>query len=157
MSRCEGLPRLSILAPTPIDRPSLVIRPWHQAANVVSLREFSNTAFNHHHGIQTTERFGKDTDLGWRRVHQRDDPRRRDRGVGVPGDAAGAGPGDSARPRGGRSRARSASGVSREVGCARCHVPELPLTRAGWIYTDRIRTTRRPTCGPAIARPLQST
>jgi hypothetical protein len=29
---------------------------------VVSLREFTNNAFNHHHGIQSTERFGKDTD-----------------------------------------------------------------------------------------------
>ncbi len=31
--------------------PSLVIRPFHQASNVISLRQFSNNAFNHHHGI----------------------------------------------------------------------------------------------------------
>ena len=42
--------------------PTLIIRPWHQASNVVSLREFTNTAFNQHHGIQSTERFGVDTD-----------------------------------------------------------------------------------------------
>ena len=36
--------------------------PWHQASNLVSLRDFTNTAFNHHHGIQSTERFGLDTD-----------------------------------------------------------------------------------------------
>ena len=29
---------------------------------MVSLREFSNNAFNHHHGIQSTERFGRNTD-----------------------------------------------------------------------------------------------
>ena len=23
-----------------------------------------------------------------------------------------------------------------KIGCARCHVPELPLTKAGWIYTE---------------------
>jgi len=40
----------------------LIIRPFHQAGNVISLRQFSNNAFNHHHGIQTTERFGIDTD-----------------------------------------------------------------------------------------------
>ena len=61
-SKVEGLPRMSLVAPTPIDRPTLIIRPWHQAGNVVSLREFTNNAFNHHHGIQTTERFGRDTD-----------------------------------------------------------------------------------------------
>lgn len=42
--------------------PSLVIRPFHQAGRVVSLREFSNNAFNHHHGIQSSERFGAGTD-----------------------------------------------------------------------------------------------
>lgn len=44
-------------------KPTLIISPWHQAGNVVSVREFSNNAFNHHHGIQPTERFGRDDDL----------------------------------------------------------------------------------------------
>jgi hypothetical protein len=61
-SNVQGLPRASIVAPTPVDRPSLILRPWHQASNVVSLREFSNTAFNQHHGMQSSERFGVDTD-----------------------------------------------------------------------------------------------
>lgn len=34
------------------------LRPWHPAGNVVSLRDFTSTAFNQHHGIQSTERFG---------------------------------------------------------------------------------------------------
>src|SRR5207244_4213627 len=57
-SQVEGLPRLSLLTTGSHDPPSVVIRPWHQAGNVVSLREFNNTAFNQHHGIQSTERFG---------------------------------------------------------------------------------------------------
>jgi hypothetical protein len=36
----------------------LVIRPFHQKGAVVSLREFSNNALNHHHGMQSVERFG---------------------------------------------------------------------------------------------------
>ncbi len=36
----------------------LVVRPFHQKGVVVSLREFSNNAMNHHHGMQSTERFG---------------------------------------------------------------------------------------------------
>ncbi|MCX6599194.1 MAG: thiol oxidoreductase, partial [Acidobacteria bacterium] len=58
VSKVTGLPRLSLLSSGSHDPPSLVVRPWHQAANVVSLREFSNNAYNHHHGIQTVERFG---------------------------------------------------------------------------------------------------
>lgn len=36
----------------------LVIKPFHQKGVVVSLREFTNNAMNHHHGMQSTERFG---------------------------------------------------------------------------------------------------
>ena len=42
--------------------PTLIIRPLHQAGNVVSIRQFSNNAFNHHHGMQPEERFGLNTD-----------------------------------------------------------------------------------------------
>jgi hypothetical protein len=61
-SQVEGISRLSLISPDPLTPPSLVIRPWHQASNVVSLREFANNAFNHHHGIQSVERFGLDVD-----------------------------------------------------------------------------------------------
>ena len=57
-----GLPRASLVSATPLDKPTLILRPWHQAGNVVSIREFTNNAMNQHHGIQTTERFGVDTD-----------------------------------------------------------------------------------------------
>ena len=40
----------------------LVIRPFHQQSLVVSIREFTNNAMNHHHGMQSVERFGRDTD-----------------------------------------------------------------------------------------------
>ena len=40
----------------------LIIKPFHQKGAVVSLREFSNNAANHHHGIQAVERFGENTD-----------------------------------------------------------------------------------------------
>lgn len=35
----------------------LIIKPFHQSGVVVSLREFSVNAMNHHHGIQPEERF----------------------------------------------------------------------------------------------------
>jgi hypothetical protein len=36
----------------------LVIKPFHQKGVVVSVREFTNNAMNHHHGMQSVERFG---------------------------------------------------------------------------------------------------
>jgi len=61
-SQVQRLPRLSLIAAISNMPPSLMIRPWHQGSNVVSIREFTNNAFNHHHGRQSTERFGIDTD-----------------------------------------------------------------------------------------------
>ncbi len=40
----------------------LVVKPFHQKGVVVSLREFSNNAVNHHHGMQSSERFGPGLD-----------------------------------------------------------------------------------------------
>lgn len=40
----------------------LVVKPFHQKGAVVSLREFSNNAMNHHHGMQSVERFGAGLD-----------------------------------------------------------------------------------------------
>jgi hypothetical protein len=58
VSRVQGLPTPSLGSPLP----SLIIRALHQVGNIVSLRQFSNNAFNHHHGMQSEERFGLDAD-----------------------------------------------------------------------------------------------
>src|SRR5579859_615135 len=60
-SQVQGLaaPSLSTKGTTP---PSLIIRPLHQVGNVISIRQFSNNAFNHHHGMQAEERFGLNAD-----------------------------------------------------------------------------------------------
>ena len=60
-SGVHGLPAPSLLS-TGATPPSLIIRPLHQVGNVVSLRQFSNNAFNHHHGMQAEERFGLGAD-----------------------------------------------------------------------------------------------
>ena len=60
-SRVEGLAAPS-LASKGTSPPSLIIRPLHQVGNIVSLRQFSNNAFNHHHGMQSEERFGLNAD-----------------------------------------------------------------------------------------------
>lgn len=135
VSEVVGLPRLSILTATPLDPPTLVIRPWHQASNVVSLREFSNTAFNHHHGIQSTERFGIGTDLDGDGIN--DEMTRADVTavalyqalLQVPGRLIPNDPEVEAAVLNGEK-------VFTRIGCAGCHIPALPLTRKNWTYTE---------------------
>jgi hypothetical protein len=57
-SQVSGIPDPSLATTNPGDPPSLIIRPFHQARNVISIRQFTNNAFNHHHGMQSEERFG---------------------------------------------------------------------------------------------------
>ena len=42
---------------------------WETTGRVASLREFTNNAFNHHHGIQSQERFGPDDPLKIKPAH----------------------------------------------------------------------------------------
>jgi cytochrome c peroxidase len=134
-SKVEGLPRESIAAPTPLTPPSLVLRPWHQASNVVSLREFTNTAFNQHHGIQSTERFGVDTDPdgdGFTNELTRADVTAVamwQASLAVPGRVI---PRDSEIEK----AVWNGEKVFARIGCASCHIPALPLDRKGWIYSE---------------------
>src|SRR5262249_46647484 len=134
-SRVEGLPRLSLLSTGSNNPPSLVIRPWHQAANVVSLREFTNTAFNHHHGIQSTERFGLDTDPdgdGFKNELTRADVTAVtvwQASLQVPGRVIPRDPDiEQAVLQGER--------LFERIGCAECHIPRLALDNKGWIYSE---------------------
>ena len=134
-AQIEGLPRASIAAPTPVDRPSLIVRPWHQAGNVVSLREFTNTAFHQHHGMQSTERFGRDTDPDGDGV-----PNELTRAditavtlfqavLAVPGRVI---PNDPDIER----AVWNGEELFERIGCSSCHIPRLPLYQKGWVYSE---------------------
>ena len=134
-SQVEGLPRLSLLTTGSHDPPSLVIRPWHQAGNVVSLREFTNNAFNQHHGIQSTERFGIDTDPdgdGFTNELTRADVTAVtlwQASLQVPGRVIPNNPVIEAAVLTGEK-------VLEKIGCTTCHIPSLPLERSGWMFTE---------------------
>lgn len=135
MSGVEGLPRASIVAPTPVDRPNLIVRPWHQASNVVSLREFSNTAFNQHHGMQSTERFGLDNDPDGDGLNN--ELTRADitavtifqATMAVPGRVI---PNDPEV----EQAVLNGEKVFEKIGCSSCHIPKLPLNNKGWIFSE---------------------
>ena len=115
--------------------PNLIIRPFHQSGRVVSLREFTNNAFNHHHGMQSTERFGvgadpdgdgvanelNHADITASTIFQATLP--------VPGQVLPSDPGTLAAVQNGQT-------LFGQVGCASCHVPMLPLDRNGWVFTE---------------------
>ena len=141
-SKVEGLvaPSLSTSGQSP---PSLIIRPLHQASNVVSLRQFSNNAFNHHHGMQAEERFGHvdadgdgftneltTADLTAVSIYQAT--------LAVPGRVI---PNDPAVERANLE----GEVLFKHIGCTRCHVPTLSLTAnnnpglpgpPGWVYFE---------------------
>ena len=135
IGKLEGLPRASVVAPTPLDKPSLIIRPWHQASNVVSLREFTNTAMNQHHGIQTTERFGVDTDPdgdGFMNELTRADVTAISlfqAAMAVPGRVI---PRDPEIER----AVLNGEKVFERSRCTSCHIPALPLEKSNWIFSE---------------------
>ncbi len=134
VSGVQGMPAVS-LQTTGSTPPSLVICSFHQAGRVVSLREFTNNAFNHHHGIQTTERFGIDTDPDGDGV--KNEMSRAEVTAASLYQAAMAAPG-RVIPRDPAVEAANLNGEKQfaAVGCATCHQPALPLNNLGWVFTE---------------------
>ena len=133
-SKVVGLP-VPALATKGTTPPDLIIRPYHQASNVISIRQFTNNAFNHHHGIQSEERFGIGTDAdgdGFVNELTRADVTAAtifQITLPVPGRVI---PSDSEV----RHAIKNGARKFREIGCTNCHVPSLPLDNRGWIYSE---------------------
>ena len=134
-SGVQGIAAPSLSTSGPASPPSLIIRPFHQAGNVVSIRQFSNNAFNHHHGIQSTERFGIGTDPdgdGFVNEMTRADVTAVSifqATMAVPGRVIPNDPEIEAAVLLGENRFGS-------IGCGSCHIPALPLDRQGWIFSE---------------------
>jgi hypothetical protein len=152
VSQLQGIPAPSLVTSNSTP-PSLIIRPFHQVGNVVSVRQFSNNAFNHHHGIQAEERFGlgdpdgdgfrselTTADMTAVTLYQIT--------LNVPGQVMPDDPKVQQAIQAGRQ-------LFTQVGCGSCHIPTLPLTannnpgapsQPGWIYTEP--SPYNPTTGP---------
>jgi len=134
-SRTEGIPPAALASSDPDDPPDLIIRPFHQSGSVISLREFTNNAYNHHHGIQSSERFGlnKDEDEdGFVNELTRGDITAvalYQAVMSVPGQVIPNHPKIEKAIRLGEQKFG-------EIGCASCHLPSLPLDNKGWIFTE---------------------
>jgi cytochrome c peroxidase len=115
--------------------PNLIIRPFHQAGAVLSLRQFTNNAMNHHHGIQATERFGANTDPDGDGVMN--ELTEADVTAVTVFQAAMPVPGRVV-PRDAAIEAAIRTGERRfaQIGCTGCHIPKLPLDNRGWVFTE---------------------
>jgi hypothetical protein len=129
----RGIPKQSLTSSATTGPPSLIIHPWHQSGSVISLRQFTNNALNHHHGMQTAERFGAGVDAdqdGFAdeltvadvtavSLYQATMP--------VPGQLV---PNDL----GVEQAIFNGERLFRQIGCATCHIPELPLGNS--VYSE---------------------
>ena len=135
VSQVEGLVAPSLQTSGPANPPSLIIRPFHQASNVISVRQFTNNAFNHHHGIQSTERFGVNADPdgdGFVNELTRADVTAVSlfqAVMAVPGRVIPNDPEIESAVLAGEQRFK-------QINCTSCHVPALPLDRQGWIFSE---------------------
>jgi CxxC motif-containing protein (DUF1111 family) len=113
----------------------LTIRPWQQSGSVVSLRELTNTSYNQHLGIQTTERFGVGTDPDGDGVVN--EMTRADVTAVTMFQATLAVPGRVIPNEPDVERAVAAGEeIFDRIRCTTCHVAALPLTRGGWVYSE---------------------
>ncbi len=104
----------------------LIVKPFHQKGAVVSLREFSNNAMNHHHGMQSVERFGAGNDADDDGVI--DELTVGDMTAVTLFQAALPAPGPAHPQNAAVSKAiRHGELTFREINCSRCHRQELVL------------------------------
>jgi cytochrome c peroxidase len=113
--------------------PSLIIRPYHQASNVISIRQFTNNAYNHHHGMQAEERFGIGIDADGDGFTN--ELTRADVTAAAVFQATLAAPGRLIPNGGGKRKAiQAGEALFAQVGCTSCHIPALPLNNK--IYVE---------------------
>ena len=110
----------------------LVIRPFHQSGSVVSLREFTVNAMNHHHGMQAEERFDLNALKGFDPDFDNDGVERElsigDITAVVLWQAQLPTPQQALpKKRVDRMRAEHGEAVFSAIGCAGCHVPSMIL------------------------------
>ncbi|HEV2419112.1 MAG TPA: di-heme oxidoredictase family protein [Terriglobia bacterium] len=134
-SHVVGLPPQSLASSGPDNPPSLLILPFAQSGNVVSLRVFTNSAFNQHIGIQSEERFGVGVDAdgdGFINELTRADVTAVtlfQATLPVPGRVINTDPYVEAAIVNGEKQFR-------KIGCSTCHIPALRLDNEGWVYTE---------------------
>ena len=110
----------------------LIVKPFHQAGKVISLREFSANAMNHHHGMQAEERFDLNPAKGFNPDFDNDGVEREltlgdltaisiwQAQLGTPGLV-------KPKTKAERMQVRHGKQVFNDIGCGSCHTPMMVL------------------------------
>ncbi|MDH3888551.1 MAG: hypothetical protein OEU78_08630 [Gammaproteobacteria bacterium] len=116
----------------------LVVKPFHQAGKVISLREFSTNAMNHHHGMQAEERFDLNPAKGFNPDFDNDGMEREltigdqtavsifQAQLNVPKQVMPKSKAD-------RNMVNQGEEVFEDVGCTSCHMPEMTLSSRDFV------------------------
>jgi hypothetical protein len=134
-SSVEGICPLSLVSTGPDNPPTLVISPFAQGSNVVSIRQFTNNAANQHHGMQSEERFGLNADPdgdGFTNELTVADITALtlfQAAMAVPGQVIA----DDPAVKEGIAHGQQ---LFDQIRCNSCHIDALPLTNKGWIFTE---------------------
>ena len=116
----------------------LIVKPFHQAGKVISLREFTTNAMNHHHGMQAEERFDLNPAKGFDPDYDNDGVQREltigDQTAVTIWQAQLSTP-VQVMPKGKKERKMVKHGeqVFDDVGCTSCHVPEMTLNTRDFV------------------------
>jgi mono/diheme cytochrome c family protein len=116
----------------------LIIKPFHQAGVVRSIREFTVNAFNHHHGMQPEERFDLNPAKGFDPDFDEDGVVREmtigditaatiyQAALAIPGRLLPANRED-------RRSINQGEQLFSQIGCASCHVPQMILNSQNFV------------------------
>lgn len=119
----------------------LVVKPFHQAGVVRSLRQFTVNAFDQHHGLQPEERFDRNPDKGFNPDYDQDGVTREltvgditavtlfQAALGTPGRVL---PVDPDR----RRAVDQGEQLFDQMGCTACHLPHMVLHSALFVEPD---------------------
>lgn len=119
----------------------LNVKPFHQAGKVLSLREFSTNAMNHHHGMQAEERFDLNPAKGFDPDYDADGYEREltigDQTAISIWQAQLSTP-TQVLPTDNKALKEVEKGerVFNDIGCASCHVPEMVLNTTHFVEPD---------------------
>jgi len=164
-SKVVGICALSLVSTGASAPPTLVISPLAQASNVLSIRQFTNNATNHHHGMQAEERFGLNLDPdgdGFKNELTAADITALSifqASMAVPGQVI---PNDKTI----EDAVLQGERLFDQIRCNSCHIDALPLTDNGWIFTEpspfnpignlQVGPTNYPLTAPALSVDLTS-
>ena len=130
----------------------LIVKPFHQAGKVVSLREFTDNAMNHHHGMQAEERFDLNPAMGFDPDFDNDGYEREltigdltaisiwQAQLSTPTQVM-------PKKKADRDMVKHGEKVFDDAGCTSCHVPEMVLSSRDFVEPDPFNPPG--TCGSA--------